>query len=70
MNQIQQLIDTIRNAPHDAIVVAGILHHSGPHRALDRQPYAPPGARVAKHPPPERRWVTFRLKVGVAAQAA
>ena len=25
---------------------------------------------VTKHPPPERRWVTFRLKVGVAAQAA
>ena len=24
----------------------------------------------SKHPPPERRWVTFRLKVGVAAQAA
>ena len=26
--------------------------------------------RRTKHPPPERRWVTFRLKVGVAAQAA
>ncbi len=25
---------------------------------------------ATKHPPPERRWVTFRLKVGVAAQAA
>ena len=28
------------------------------------------GKLFAKHPPPERRWVTFRLKVGVAAQAA
>ena len=46
MNQTQRLIDSIRDAPHDAVIVAGMFAIPGSDRAVDRQPPPPPGARL------------------------
>ena len=46
MNQTQRLIDSIRDAPHDAVIVAGMFAIPGSDRTVDRQPYAAPGARL------------------------
>ena len=48
MNQIQQLIESIRDAPHDALVVAGMFAVPVLIGLWIVKPYAPPGARLAK----------------------
>ena len=46
MNQTQRLIDSIRDAPHDAVIVAGMFAIPALIALWIVQPYAPPGARL------------------------
>ena len=43
---MNRLIESIKDAPHDALIVAGMFSIPVLIALWDRQPYAPPGARL------------------------